>query len=97
MTIIQPNKYKDLKRLVISLGVFLVGIILIWVFVYLQTVNLRHDLVNTKQHLEEAKVENADLKNEYYSLVDTDNLEILARERGFIRDRNPQWAFASRP
>ncbi len=97
MTIIQPNKYKDLKRLVISLGVFMVGIILIWVFVYIQTVDLRHDLVKVKQNLEEVKVENADLKNEYYSLIDSDNLEILAREGGFIKDKNPQWAFALRP
>ena len=97
MTIIQPNKYRDLKRIVISLGVFLVGIILVWVFVYLQTVNLHHDLVDARQQLEEIKVENADLKNEYYSLVDSDSLEALARDRGFIKDKNPQWAFASRP
>ena len=97
MTILQPNKYKDLKGLVISLGVFMVGIILIWVFVYIQTVDLRHDLVDAKQYLEETKTENADLKNEYYSLVDTNSLETLAKERGFIRDKNPQWAFASRP
>ena len=75
----------------------MVGIILIWVFVYLQTVNLSYDLAKAKQHLEEVKVENADLKNEYYSLVDADNLELLAKERGFIKDKNPQWAFASRP
>ena len=97
MTIIRPNKYKDIKRLCISLGVFLVGIILVWVFVYLQTVNLRHDLASAKQRLEEIKVENADLKGEYYNLVDADNLELLAKERGFIKDKNPQWAFASRP
>ena len=97
MTIIRPNKYKDIKRLVISLGVFLVGTILVWVFVYLQTVNLSHDLTKAKHRLEEVKVENADLKNEYYSLVDADNLEALAKERGFIKDKNPQWAFASRP
>ena len=97
MTIIQPNKYRNLKRLVISLGVFLVGTILVWVFVYLQTVSLSHDLAKAKVRLEEVKVENADLKNEYYSLVDTDNLEALAKERGFIKDKNPQWAFASRP
>ena len=75
----------------------MVGIILIWVFVYIQTVDLRHDLVDAKQYLEETKTENADLKNEYYSLVDTNSLETLAKERGFIRDKNPQWAFASRP
>jgi cell division protein FtsL len=96
MTIIQPNKYKDIKRLMFSMGVFIVGIILVWVFVYLQTVNLRHDTASAKKSLEEAKVENAELKNRYYGIVDSENLENLARERGFVNDKNPQWAFASR-
>lgn len=96
MTIIQPNKHKDIKRLVTSLGVFLVGSILVLVFVYLQTVDLEHDLAKSRTQLEDAKVENADLKNEYYNLIDADNLEALAKERGFIEDKNPKWAFASR-
>ena len=96
MTIIQPNKYKDIKRLAVSLSVVLVGSILVSVFVYLQTVNLTHNLASTKVQLDGAKVRNADLKSEYYSLIDADNLEALAEERGFIKDKNPQWAFASR-
>jgi len=95
MTIIQPNRHKDAKKLMISLGMFLVGTILIWVLVYLQTVNLKHDLVNAKNHLEEMKVQNAELKDRYYGLVDADNLEELALERGLIKDKNPQWAFVS--
>ena len=66
-----------------------------WMFVYMQTVNLRHDLANAKNHLEEIKVVNAELKDAYYNLVDADNLERLAAERGLIKDKNPQWAFAS--
>ena len=96
MTIIQPNRYKDIKRLAVSLGVFLVEIILLWVFVYLQTVSLKHDIAKTIERLEKTKVENAELKDVYYKLVDADNLENLAEERGFIKDKNPQWAFASR-
>ena len=96
MTIIQPNKYKDIKRLVISLGALTVGMIILLVLVYMRTVNLSYNLVEAKQNLEEVKVQNAELKNDYYGLVDADNLETLAKERGFIRDKNPQWAFASR-
>jgi len=96
MTIIQPNKYKDVKRLIFSLGAFVLGITLLWVFVYLQTVSLRHDIVSTREGLELAKIENAELKSQYYGLVDSDNLENLATEQGFVKDKNPQWAFASR-
>jgi len=97
MTIIQPNKHKDIKRLTVSLSIFLVGTILMWMFVYLQTVNLKHDLANAKNHLEEMKVENAELKDRYYDFVDANNLEELAVERGLVKDKNPQWAFVSQP
>ena len=95
MTIIQPNRHKDVKRLVVSLGMFLVATILMWMFVYLQTVSLKHDLASTKNSLEEMKVENAELKDRYYGFVDAGNLEELAIERGLVKDKNPQWAFAS--
>ena len=97
MTIIQPNKHQDIKRLAVSLGAVLVVLVLMWMFVYMQTVNLRHDLANAKNHLEEIKVVNAELKDAYYNLVDADNLERLAAERGLVKDKNPQWAFASQP
>jgi len=95
MTIIQPNKHKDIKKLSISLGILLVSMLSLWVFVYLETVNLNHNIVNAKSRLESIKVENADLKDKYYGLVDADNLEKLAIERGLVKDKNPQWAFAS--
>src|SRR3989344_1139582 len=95
MTIIQPNKHKDIKKLSISLGILLVSMLSLWVFVYLETVNLNHNIVNAKSRLESIKVENADLKDKYYGLVDADNLEKLAIERGLVKDKNPQWAFES--
>ena len=95
MTIIQPNKHKEIKRLTVSLGAFIVVSILVWMFVYMQTVNLSHDLARAKNRLEEMKEENAELKDRYYNLVDADNLERLAAERGLVKDKNPQWAFVS--
>lgn len=95
MTIIQPNKYKDIKRTAFWLGMVLVGMVFMWVFVYLQTVNLEHNIARAKNDLEELKVNNAEMKDAYYNLVDADNLELLAGERGLVKDANPQWAFVS--
>ncbi len=95
MTIIQPNKYRDIRRLILALGSILIATFTIVVFDYIETVNLRHELSNRNESLEEMKVKNAELKNQFYSLVDAANLEKLAAEKGFVLDRNPQWALES--
>ncbi len=96
MTIIQPNKNEDIRRLITLLTVGLVGVFLAIVFLYMQTVSLKHDLAKKHNTLETLKVENAELKNNFYNLVDVGNLEKLAGELGLVQDKNPQWAFASR-
>ncbi len=96
MTIIQPNKNEDIRRLTTFLTVGLVTVILGIVFLYMQTVSLKHDLAKKRDTLEALKVENAELKNNFYNLVDVNNLEALAGELGLVQDKNPQWAFASR-
>lgn len=62
----------------------------------MQTVSLKHDLAKKRNTLENLKVENADLKNNFYNTIDANNLEKLAGELGLVQDKNPQWAFASR-
>ena len=95
MTIIQPNRYKDARRLSIILGAILVVGVLSGVAIYLQKVSAKHDLAKIKKELEVIKVENAELKTNYYALVDSDNLEQLAEELGLVQDKNPQWALAA--
>ncbi len=96
MTIIQPNKNEDIRRLVTLLTMGLVVVFLVVVFLYMQTVISKHDLAKKRNTLETLKVENAELKNNFYTLVDVGNLEQLAGELGLVQDKNPQWAFASR-
>ena len=96
MTIIQPNKNEDIRRLVTLLSTGLIIVFLAVVFLYMQTVTSKHDLAKKRNTLEALKVENAELKNNFYTLVDIGNLEQLAGELGLVQDKNPQWAFASR-
>jgi len=96
MTIIQPNKNEDIRRLITLLTIGLVTVFLAVVFLYMQTVTLKHDLAQKRNTLETLKVENAELKNGFYNLVDVGNLEQLAGKLGLVQDKNPQWAFASR-
>ncbi len=96
MTIIQPNKNEDIRRLVTLLSAGLIIVLLAVVFLYMQTVISKHDLAKKHNALEALKVENAELKNNFYTLVDVGNLEQLAGELGLVQDKNPQWAFASR-
>ncbi|MBI2011030.1 MAG: hypothetical protein HYS89_02255 [Candidatus Colwellbacteria bacterium] len=95
MTIIQPNKYQDVRRLALILGSVTIATIAVVVFSYIETVNLRHELSRGNESLEEMKVQNAELKNKFYNLVDNNNLEQLAAEKGFVEDRNPEWALES--
>jgi len=95
MTIVQPKKEIDVKKsiaLCISGVVLMLGLAL---FSYLSLVGLRHDIVNTREDLEELKVANAELKNSYYAFTSNENLEKLAAELGLVKDRTPQWALAS--
>lgn len=95
MTIVQPQKEIDLKKcraLCVSGVVLMLGVAL---FSYLSLVDLRHDIDNTREGLEELKVANAELKNTYYTFTSNENLEQLALQLGLVKDRTPQWVLAS--
>ena len=95
MTIIRPNQNQDLKRLAIILRSVFIAVFLIGVFVYVNKVTLKHDVAKTQTNIERMKVENAELKNRYYEMLDAGNLERVAGELGLVQDKNPQWVFAS--
>jgi len=95
MTVIQPNKTKKFIHLLFVFGGALILIAAFYVFIYSKTVSLKHDIEKTKVQLNELRVQNAELKNDFYSALDSRKLEELAKEKGLIYDKNPQWEFAS--
>jgi len=95
MTIVQPNKDNDIRKCSIHAILGISAMIVVVLVSYLSLVGLRHDLAKHRDGIERLKVENAELKNEYYQIVSTDNLEQLASERGLVKDRSPEWVLAS--
>jgi cell division protein FtsL len=95
MTVIQSNKSKSLIQLMIIFGVILASTASLYVTLYSKTVSLKHDIQNIGSELSDLKVKNAELKNSFYSVVDSRELEKLAQEKGLIYDKNPKWEFAS--
>lgn len=95
MTVIQPNKNENLTHLMFIFGFILVFVAFSCVIFYSRTVSLRHDIARAEQEIDDMKVKNAELKNSFYALVDSNALQQLAAEKGLVNDKNPQWEFAS--
>ncbi len=95
MTVIQPNKNENLIHLLFIFGAVLVAVTSLYVLIYSRTVSLKHDIEKIKTELETVRVQNAELKNEFYVAIDSRKLDELAKEKGLIYDKNPQWEFAS--
>lgn len=93
MTIVQPNK-NNLTKLNLTIGgmaLVLVSIIFGGVFAYNDVVDFRHELSRVKTDLGRVEVQNAELKNSFYKIVDAGKLEKLALSGGLILDKNPQY------
>lgn len=64
----------------------------VWgVFLYNQLVSLRHETEKQNSDLRRAEVQNAELKNNLYSVIDERNLKSLINKQSLIFDKNPQY------
>lgn len=95
MTVIRPNKKNKTLRLAIRLGLVSIMFLIFNVYVYSGTVDIKHEISEVSKNIEQMRADNADLKNEFYSITDQENLDLLAKERGLIKDKSPKWVFAS--
>ncbi len=92
MTIIQPNKNNYKFNLLISCFVISIVMSAVWgVFLYNESVNLRHETERWETDLSQMEVESAELKNKFYSIIDAKNLETIVGQTSLILDKNPQY------
>ena len=99
MTIIEPNKRKKAARKVIFgfgpiAAVVLTGVAAsIWL--YSDIVELRHAVQDGEVNLQELIVENAELKNRFFDLVDADELSEIAEKGGLVLEKYPSYLGAA--
>ncbi|MBI2013848.1 MAG: hypothetical protein HYS87_03425 [Candidatus Colwellbacteria bacterium] len=96
MTVIQPNKNKNsLKGILYLFALIFVGFLVAEIWVYSETTSLAHEIAMQGEEIEEAKLDIAEAQNALSYILSQENMERLAIDNGFIKDKNPTWVFAS--
>lgn len=92
MTIIQPNIHRfRINATLVIVIVLVVGGALLNIFLYNETVHLKHLISVTGEDIKSLEAENADARNELYSILDPGHLKETALELGFVNDTAPRY------
>lgn len=92
MTILEPNRSRfSINLLPFALALVLIGLAVFSIYLYNQNVGLRHLISQNSRELQSQVVKNSDLKNQYYQVLSAKAVESVAREKGLVREKNPQY------
>lgn len=59
------------------------------IYFYNRNVDLRHSINSISRELQVQRTVNADFKNQYYQVLNSKNVEIIAKQKGLIPEKNP--------
>ncbi len=59
------------------------------IYFYNQNVNLEHAINKISKELQSARTANADFKNHFYQILNSKNVEAIARQNGLVPEKNP--------
>ena len=92
MTIIQPHKRNNSSNFLVSILTITCVVVALWgVFLYNQLVDIRHEVTNKQNDIQEIEVTNAELKNSFYNITDTNSLKSASNAQTLILEKNPQY------
>lgn len=92
MTIIQPHKINNELNFLVSILMTCCIVIALWgIFLYNQLVDIRHEAKGMRNDIQKAEVVNAELKNSFYSITNTDSLRSTSNVQTLILEQNPQY------
>jgi cell division protein FtsL len=91
MTIISPSKNLSTLKFVFLIFAIIFVNGLFYIYQYNQFVNLRHQIANLEETINQYRVVNTDLKNNLYRLTEPAVLKALALEKGLIIDTKPDY------
>ena len=92
MTIIEPNKNKfRFNAFIVFIAGLLILEAILGVIAYSRSVHFTYLLEGQKKSIEDLRVQNADLKNRLYTILDFQNVDQLAEQFGLIKERKPDF------
>lgn len=92
MTIIQPHKNNNKANFLVSILMMACLVVALWgIFLYNQLVDLRHEVSDAQEGVRGEEVANAELKNNFYGITNTDNLKSVTAAQSLVLDQNPQY------
>lgn len=92
MTIIQLNKNNHKKNFLVSILMAVSVVAAVWgIFIYNQLVSLRHEVKKQENSIQQAEVQNAELKNNLYSILNEKNIKSLINQQSLILEKNPNY------
>jgi hypothetical protein len=91
MTITAPNRNRQLNYAIRWFFVGIIGCAVLSVGLYNTMVTVRRTVNEKMKLVETLKVENTQLKNTFYTILDTRTLTKAAERLGYVRDVNPSY------
>lgn len=92
MTIIQPNRSSRGINLVFTASILALLATASWsIVLYNGTVNIAHDISAKEREYKTLLAKNAELKNTFYALTDTNNLRRAAESAGLRAIARPEY------
>lgn len=91
MTVIQPNQNNKMNFLISIFTISIVSASVWGIFLYNQTIDLRHNVAAQEKIMKQSEVDNAELKNSLYRTIDSQKLESLAQEKSFVLENKPEY------
>ncbi|MFA6365337.1 MAG: hypothetical protein WCW78_02970 [Candidatus Paceibacterota bacterium] len=91
MTIIRPKKHTQFRYILLILFTLLLGYGTFFIFEYSAIASKKHEVGQLKASVISLQTANADMKEEYYRLVDPANLEAVAVDSGMTIEKRPQY------
>jgi cell division protein FtsL len=92
MTIIQPIRNRFyLTLIIIILGTMAAACLTWWLVIYNSAVDSKHNIGLLEQKIQDQEVQNTELKNRVFSMLDSQKLEALLQSKGYVKDKGPQY------
>jgi cell division protein FtsL len=92
MTIVEPyKKISIINILIFVFSLLAVGVAILLIVLYNTVINFEHKISAAKLEMKKIETETAELKENLFNLLGSDNLKKVAEENGLVEDKNPEY------